>query len=95
LGLAGFEVRLPLSLEFGTSGKGISASTLIAACRLGLGFSTTRTEVVFASEAELSYRYSLNAAWAVQLGVSSKNWSFSDEAYDAGLSLILSTAYTW
>lgn len=95
MALAGFEVHLPLSLVFGSTGRMPSASTLVASCRVGLGFSTTETDLLFGSEAEVAYRYHLSSAWALQLGISSKNWSLSDVKYDAGLSLLLTTAYTW
>ncbi|WP_320129562.1 hypothetical protein [uncultured Sphaerochaeta sp.] len=94
-GLTGLEVRLPLSLVFGSTRQGLANGSISAACRIGLGFSTTENEMILGSEAELSYQYSLSASWALQVGVSSKYWSLSDKAYDSGLSLILSTSYTW
>ncbi|AEV30251.1 hypothetical protein SpiGrapes_2490 [Sphaerochaeta pleomorpha str. Grapes] len=95
MALAGFEVHLPLSLVFGATGRMLSGSALVASCRVGLGFSTTEADLLFGSEAELAYRYHLSSAWALQLGILSKNWSLSEAKYDAGLSLILTTAYTW
>jgi hypothetical protein len=95
MALSGVSLRLPLSLLFGNGSRFFNNSSLLVSCRIGMGFSPTTLEVLFGSEAELLYTYTVNSAWGLQLGVSSKNWSSEEAEYDAGLSLILATAYTW
>jgi hypothetical protein len=95
MALSGVSMRLPLSMLFGNGSRFFNSSSLLVSCRIGMGFSPTTLDVLFGSEAELLYTYSMNSTWGLQLGVSSKNWSSEEAEYDAGLSLILATAYTW
>lgn len=89
--LAGLETLLPLSLLFASPDWG--DWSLAASCHIGVG--RTGDGLLLASDVGLAVRRGLSAAWGVQLGVSKRNWSLSTSGYDGGLSLRLSTTYTW
>jgi hypothetical protein len=89
--LVGTETLLPLSTVFASPAFG--NWSLVASCYIGVG--QAEGDLLLASEAGIGVRRYIGPATGLQLGISKRNWSSSDSEYDGGLSLLLSTSYTW
>lgn len=91
---AGLEVRLPLSLLFGTRHGFWRNSSVGVTSRVGMGVALSSFDLVFGSDTFLSYRYQLGG-WSLQLNGGNKYWVSSTANHASGLFLALTTAYTY